>query len=123
KQKFIVGVGLELKNIKVTSQTFEDAATDFENNRYLNAFGYIKYDSLDNFYFPTAGWFFTGDIQSYIYSSNLKSDFNRFSYVKGDFGFAQSITNKFTFVFGAEGGFALGEETIPFLDFVLGGYG
>ncbi|MDR6968682.1 NTE family protein [Flavobacterium arsenatis] len=123
KQKFIVGVGLELKNIEVTSQTFEDATIGFENNRYLNALGYIKYDSLDNFYFPTEGWYFSGDIQSYIYSSNLESDFNRFSYVRGDFGFAQSITDKFTFVLQAEGGFTVGEGTIPFLDFVLGGYG
>jgi len=123
KQKFVVGAGLEWKNIKVTSQTYEDAVTDFESNSYLNAIGYLKYDSFDDFYFPSKGWYFMGDIQSFIYSKNLEKDFNRFSYVKGDFGFAQTIMNKLTFVLQAEGGFTLGEETIPFLDFVLGGYG
>lgn len=122
KQKFVVGVGLEWKNVKLTSQTYEDA-TDFMSNSFLNAIGYIKYDSFDNFYFPTTGWYFMGDIQSFIYSKNLEKDFSRFSYVKGDFGFAQSITDKFTVVARTEGGFTIGEETIPFLDFVLGGYG
>lgn len=122
KQKFVVGAGLEWKYVKLTSQTYEDA-TDFERNSFLNAIGYIKYDSFDNFYFPTKGWYFMGDIQSFIYSENLEKDFSRFSYVKGDFGFAQSITDKFTAVVQTEGGFTIGEETIPFLDFVLGGYG
>lgn len=122
KQKFIVGAGLEWKNVKLTSQTYEDA-TDFKSNSFLNAIGYIKYDSFDNFYFPSKGWYFMGDIQSFIYSKNLEKDFSRFSYVKGDFGFAQSITDKFTVVAQTEGGFTIGDETIPFLDFVLGGYG
>ncbi|WP_026703727.1 patatin-like phospholipase family protein [Flavobacterium soli] len=123
KQKFIVGVGVELKNIKIKSQTLEEASKDLENNRYFNALGYIKYDSLDDFYFPSDGWYFSGDIQSFIYSSNLEQDFSRFSYVKGDFGFARTLVNKLTFVLRAEGGFVIGEETNPFLDFVLGGYG
>ncbi|MFY0481781.1 patatin-like phospholipase family protein [Flavobacterium sp. PLA-1-15] len=122
KQKFVVGVGLEWKSVKLTSQTYEDA-TDFSSNSFLNAIGYIKYDSFDNFYFPSTGWYFMGDIQSFIYSKNLEKDFSRFSYVKGDFGFAQSITDKFTVVARTEGGFTIGDETIPFLDFVLGGYG
>lgn len=122
KQKFVVGAGLEWKNVKLTSQTYEDA-TDFENNSFLNAIGYVKYDSFDNFYFPTRGWYFMGDVQSFIYSKNLEKDFNRFTYVKGDFGVAQSITDKFTVVAQTEGGFTIGEETIPFLDFILGGYG
>jgi NTE family protein len=71
KQKFVVGAGLEWKNIKVTSQTYEDAVTDFESNSYLNAIGYLKYDSFDDFYFPSKGWYFMGDIQSFIYSKNL----------------------------------------------------
>lgn len=123
KQKFIVGMGLEMKNVKVNSQTFEEATTDFEDDRYLNALAYLKYDSFDNFYFPTKGWYFSGDVQSYIYSSNIEKDFSRFSYIKADFGIAESITNKFTVVTQLDGGFTLGEDTIPFLDYVLGGYG
>jgi NTE family protein len=51
-QKFLIGAGLELKHIKIESTTLEDYKTIFENSDYASVFGYLKYDSLDNKYFP-----------------------------------------------------------------------
>lgn len=123
QQKFIVGAGLELKNIKISSETVDDETSAFDNSSFINASAYLKYDSFDNLYFPTRGWYFTGDFQSFLYSSKYEGDFNRFSYVKGDFGYAKALTSKATVVLQSEAGFAIGEETIPFFDFALGGYG
>ena len=123
KQKFIVGAGIELKNIKVTSETVDDVTSAFEDSSFLNAFAYMTFDSLDNLYFPSTGWYFTGDIHTFLYSTAELSDFKRFSYVKGEFGHAISVTDQFTVMLQTEGGFAIGERTLPFFDFVLGGYG
>ena len=123
KQKFIIGTGLELKHLKLSSVTIQNSSSTFENTDFFNVFGYIKYDSLDNVYFPKNGWYFNGDFQSYIYSSQISTNFEKFSIIKADFGFARKIIKKATFLFQTEGGFAIGEKTIPYFDFVLGGYG
>lgn len=123
KQKFIIGGGLELKHIKIKSANIKSTTPIFENTDYGNIYGYLKYDSLDNFYFPKKGWYFNGDFQSYVYASKFVANFQKYSVVKADFGFARKIIKKATFLFQTEGGFAIGEKTIPYFDFVLGGYG
>jgi NTE family protein len=122
-QKFLIGTGLELKHIKIESKTLESNKTEFENSDYASAFGYLKYDSLDNKYFPKKGWFFSGDIHSYLYSTNFTSQFNRFSIMKGEAGITRTFYKRFNVKFTSEAGFAFGEPSVHFLDFVLGGYG
>lgn len=124
KQKFVIGAGLELKHIKVTSETIQEGTKDFVNTDYLDGFAYLKYDSFDNFYFPKRGFYFTGDFQYYAYSSNKSvENFKNYYVAKADFGYANNFYKKATVVFQSEGGFSIGEQTVPFFDFVLGGYG
>ena len=123
KQKFLVGAGVELKHLKINSKTLGEVSSTFENSDYASFFGYLKYDSFDNKYFPKNGWFFNGDLQSYLYSTNFSGNFNRYSIVKGDVGIAKTIYKKVTFKLQTEAGFAFGEKSVPFQDFVLGGYG
>ena len=122
-QKFIVGAGLEFKHLRIDSKTIDFIKPVFENSNYLSLFGYLKFDSLDNKYFPKTGWYLTGDFQYYAYSSDYNNNFNRFSIAKGEVGFARKITNKVAINFRNEAGFDIGENTIPFFNFVLGGYG
>lgn len=122
-QKFLIGAGLELKQLKIKSQTLVDGSTIFENSDYTSVFGYMKYDSFDNKYFPKNGWYFSGDFQSFLHSSDFTNQFNRFSIVKGDFGIAQTFYKNVTLKIQSEAGFAVGGETIHFFDFILGGYG
>lgn len=122
-QKFLIGAGLEFKHLKVESKTLENTQAIFENSDYTSAFGYIKYDSFDNKYFPNKGWYFNGDIQSYLFSTNFTNQFNRFSIIKGDAGIAKTFLNKVTLKLQTEAGFAVGEQSVSTLDFVLGGYG
>lgn len=122
-QKFLVGAGVELKHLKIKSATTENFRPIFENSDYLSLFGYLKYDSLDNKYFPKKGWYFCGDFQSFLYSSNFNNDFHKFSIVKADFGFSKTVYKKVTVNIQNEMGFSMGKESVPFFNFVLGGYG
>ncbi|RZJ35128.1 MAG: patatin [Flavobacterium sp.] len=122
-QKFLVGAGLELKNLKIKSETLQSTEPVFENSSYLSLFGYLKYDSFDNRYFPKHGWYFSGDYQYYFQSSDFTGDFNRFSIVKADAGIAQSFFKKWSVKVQSEWGFSIGEDSVSFFDFILGGYG
>jgi NTE family protein len=122
-QKFLIGAGLEQKRLKIKSQTLEDGSTLFEKSDYTSVFGYMKYDSFDNKYFPKKGWYFSGDFQSFLYSTDYTNQFNKFSIAKGDFGFAKTFYKKATIKVQSEAGFAIGPESVHFFDFVLGGYG
>jgi NTE family protein len=122
-QKFLVGGGIEHKHIDISSATLNASNSDFEKSNYLSFFGYLKYDALDNKFFPKRGWYFFGDVQSYLYSSDYTKLFNEFSIAKGDVGFARTIFEKTTLKIQTEMGFAFGNESVHFFDFVLGGYG
>lgn len=122
-QKFLIGAGLEHKYLTIQSKTIDNGGSYFEKSHYASAFAYLKYDALDNKYFPKKGWYFAGDYQNYFYSSNYTQAFKNFSILKGDFGLAQKLFRKTTLKYQSEMGFAMGKESVHFFDFVLGGYG
>lgn len=123
EQKFQIGAGVEQKFLKIKSNTLGTSNNTFENNNYVSVFGTIKYDSFDNKFFPKKGWNFNGDAQTYLFSSNSSSQFNRFSIVKADAAIAQTFFQKYTLKLQADAGVTLGQKSISFFDFALGGYG
>jgi NTE family protein len=122
-QKYLIGAGIEHKWLKIKSENLELIEPTFENSSYFSVFGYLTYDSYDNKLFPKKGWMFTGDIQSFLQSSNYTNEFDRFTIVKGELGIVQPICNKLTSKFTSEVGFSFGEDSVHFFDFILGGYG
>jgi len=122
-QKFLIGAGIEWKHMKINSNTLSNQSSVFENSNYGSVFGYLKYDSFDNKFFPKKGWFFNGDFQSYLYSTNYTNQFNRFSIAKGEAGITRTFFKKFNLKITTEAGFSIRANSVPFLDFVLGGYG
>ncbi|MBC7522883.1 MAG: patatin-like phospholipase family protein [Flavobacterium sp.] len=122
-QKFLIGLGIELKHIKISTQTLQNATSVFENSDYASIFGYLKYDSYDNKYFPSKGWNFNADLQSYLYSTDFSKTFNRYSVAKFEAGFAKTFYKKTTLMFQTDAGFAIGGSSTTYLNFVLGGYG
>ncbi len=122
-QKFLIGAGVEFKLLKINSPTLSSSTPIIDRSNYISAFGYMKYDSFDNKYFPKSGWYFSGDIQTYLYSSNYTNKFNPFSIAKAEVGIAKTIFKKTSIKFQTEAGFSIGENSVPFFDFVLGGYG
>jgi NTE family protein len=122
-QKFLAGAGLELKHIKIKSKTIENSNPIFENSDYGSVFINLKYDSYDNKYFPKKGWCFNGDAHSYLYSTDYTGEFNNFTIVKADAGITRTFFKVLNFKFQADAGFAIGEQSVHFMDFILGGYG
>ncbi len=122
-QKFLIGAGVEYKYLKIKSETLANSDPIIDKSSYFSIFGYLKYDSFDNKDFPKKGWYFSGDIQSYLLSSDYTSKFNPFSIAKGDFGVAATLFEHATVKFQTEAGFSFGNESVPFFNFVLGGYG
>lgn len=126
RQVFSFGMGAEHKYLKIASSTIDGAGSEttsnvFENSNYFSTFGYLKYDSLDNKYFPTRGIFFDGDFHLYLLSDN--PDFAEFSIAKGELGYVQSLFPNFVGKISTETGFKIGNDNINVFDFFLGGYG
>lgn len=122
-RKILIGGGVELKFLKIKSGTLANVDPIIDNSNYLSVFGYAKFDSFDNKYFPKKGWYFSGDIQSYLLSSNYTGDFKPFSIAKADFGVAAMLFKNATIKFQTDAGFSFGNDSVPFFNFVLGGYG
>lgn len=127
KQVFSFGVGAEHKYLKITSETFnpnpDGNDATFERSHYFSTFGYLKYDSYDNKYFPTRGVYFNGDFHLYLFSSDFNDDFAEFSIAKGELGYAFSPLKNFAIRIDTEAGFKIGNDGVNTLDFFLGGYG
>lgn len=121
-QRFLIGGGLEYKHMKIKSETVNIEPV-FDNSDYLSAYGYLRFDSYDDKYFPSEGWFFSGEGKSYLLSSDYTGGFNRFSIIKGELSTAKTLFRNVTIELQSEMGFALGDESVPTFDFILGGYG
>jgi len=121
--KFLIGAGFELKYLDIQSETLISKNPKIDNSSYAGVFGYMKYDSFDNKYFPKRGWYFLGDVKTYLFSSDYTNQFVPYSIAKADCGIATRIFNNCTLKIQAEGGFSFGGQSVPFFDFVLGGYG
>ncbi len=122
-QKFLIGAGVEHKYLKIKSDNLENINPTFEKSSYLSVFGYMNFDSYDNKLFPKKGWMFSGDVQSFLDSSDYTNEFSRFTIAKGEIGVVKSINKKTTLKFQSEAGVSFGGNSVHFFDFVLGGYG
>ena len=122
-QKFSIGAGVELKHLKIKSETLLSTNPIFDKSDYFSFFGYLKFDSFNQKYFPKKGAYFNGEFKSFVYSSNYNDNYNNFSIAKGDAAVVQTFFKKITIKLQSEAGFAIGERSISSFDFALGGYG
>ncbi len=122
-QKFLLGAGVEFKKLNIKTDATNGTTTTIDKSTYFSLFGYMKYDSFDNKYFPKTGWFFSGDIQSYLVSSNFSNTFNPYSIAKADFGIARKIFKNTSVRFHTDAGVSIGSSSVPFFNFSFGGYG
>jgi NTE family protein len=124
---FSLTMGAELKHLKLTSPTLlpnsDQEEKVFEKSNYFSLFGNLKYDTYDNKYFPKEGFLFIGDFHMYLHSSDFNNNFLKFSIAKATMGFSENFFNFLSANLTTEGGFRLGEDKNPYLNFGLGGYG
>lgn len=127
RKDFALSIGLEHKRLEIKSETFSlNSSTNgfiFEKTDYLSVFGNLKLDTYDNKYFPKRGVYVNGDFQNYFYASSFNSDFQNFSIVKANMGYAFSASDKLAFNLQTSGGFKFGDNSTNTMDFALGGYG
>ena len=122
-QKFLMGGGLEYKYLKINSPTLSNTDNIIDKSSYFSAFGYLKYDSFDNKSFPHSGLFFSTDIQTYLGSSDYTKTFKPYSMAKAEVAVANTLFRRATFKFEADAGLTFGNDSVPFFDYILGGYG
>lgn len=126
-KQFSLDLGVQHKFLDVETETVNDGddipGFVFEKSNLFGAYGQLKFDSLDNRYFPQSGFYFDGDFDLILFSSDFNANFTEFSIANAYFLYAASITQKWTFLTEISGGFKLGGEDVRSLDFFLGGYG
>ena len=122
-QKFLMGGGLEYKYLKISSPTLANIDNVIDKSSYLSAFAYLKYDSFDDKYYPNSGLYFSTDLQTYLASSNYTNLFKPFSMAKAEVSYVNTIFKKLTFKIDADAGLTFGNDSVPFFDYILGGYG
>ncbi|WP_291147324.1 patatin-like phospholipase family protein [Flavobacterium sp. UBA7680] len=122
-QKFLMGGGLEYKYLKINSPTLSNEENIIDKSSYISAFAYLKYDSFDDKHFPNSGLYFSTDLQTYLASSDYTNKFKPFSIAKAEVSFVKTVFRKATIKIGADAGFNIGSDSVPFFDFILGGFG
>ncbi|OIV43621.1 patatin [Flavobacterium johnsoniae] len=122
-QKFLMGGGLEYKYLKINSPTLSNTENIIDKSNYFSAFAYLKYDSFDDKYYPSSGLYFSTDLQTYMASSDYTNKFKPFSIAKAEIALVKTFFRKATIKIGADAGFNIGSDSVPFFDFILGGYG
>ncbi len=114
---------LDVETDNIVSTQEGEVNLIFDRSNYLGAYAQLRYDSLDDKYFPKSGFFFDGDFDLYLYSSDYNDNFSELSIANADFMYAQPITKEFTVISSLAGGFKIGGGDSRSLDFFLGGYG
>ncbi len=128
KRIFLLGIGAEQKWKHYQSKTIgidqnENPRTVFEDTNYFSAFGYIIFDTFDNKFYPTKGFYFKGNFNFYLFANGTNKNFNEFSLGRAKLGFAQTLFKKLSGLIEAEGGVKFGGDETTSFDFFVGGYG
>lgn len=128
KRTFLIGIGVEQKWKRYLSKTIgvdenDEPRTVFDDTNYFSTFGYLIYDSLDNKFFPSKGFYIKGEFNFYFLASGTNNDFNEFSIGKAKLGYAFSLFKNFSALIEASGGVKIGGNETKSFDFFVGGYG
>ncbi len=125
---FALRLGIEAKYLRVFTEDITNNQTIqnfYTNNVYVNAFAAIKIDTYDKNIFPKKGFYLDVSYKGYAFSYNAngsrEGEFNPFTQLKGNFGFAHTFGDKLTAHIISEVGFTIGENNDRVLNFHLGG--
>lgn len=132
-KKTAFGAGIELKSLKVSSDTFltNDEETIFDQSVYFNPYAFLHVDTHDKSALPTKGFSISTKFRWFLLSNRNEGlndfapgsiGFNQYSQIDGRLSFAKTFWDQLTFQFVSETGFTLGEEDSEIFDYRLGGY-
>lgn len=123
---FNVTYGAEIKSLDIFTNTLTtedvlETRTDFENSTTGSIYGKLLFDTYDNAFFPSSGWFVDGDFHLYLYNDVAQESFNEFSIAQLRVGHARSF-GKLSLRADLHVGLSIGNSQNSSLDFTLGGY-
>ncbi len=127
------GVGLEFKNLRISSDTFltNEEETIFDSSNYFNSFAFLNIDTFNKNMFPTKGFLFNANFRWFMWSdrndslndlANGSIGFNQYSQADALFSYATTFWKRFTFLNSYQIGITLGEEDSEIFDYRIGGY-
>lgn len=127
-KEFSLDLGIQHKFLDIETLTVEDDDLTqpgfiFEQTNFYGPYAQVKFDTLDDLYFPTSGVYFDGDFDLYLYASDFNPNFSEFAIANASFLYAERLFPKLTLQAGLDGGFKIGGSDVGSLDFFLGGYG
>lgn len=120
------GLGAEYKHLSATTNTIildqneNNQVTEVDNSMLTSPYGYFKFDSLDDEFFPSKGFLFEGKMNIYL---PFFDDYSEFSILKGKVSKAFKVFPKLNAFLSSEVGFTIGNEDLASMNFYLGGYG
>ena len=120
-----IGTSFKRLSIYATSPSLVNALQGVRyqivNGYFSNLNAQLKFDTIDDVFFPSRGFLFKGSMDLFLTASNLE-EFSQFSVLKANIAKAFTVKKDFSFLIGTEGGFMIGNAQIPMLNFGLGGY-
>ncbi|WP_127845920.1 patatin-like phospholipase family protein [Psychroflexus aestuariivivens] len=125
-QDFKFGLGAEYKFLKASTETFinnpdeNEFETVIERDKLASVYGYLRVDTMDDKFFPSSGYYFSGDLNIYF---PVFSDYSEFAIAKGEIAYAKNLLPNFSAFISSELGFRTGNENLAGLNFFLGGFG
>ena len=122
---FKLGASFKQLTIEASSPSlvsvFQASEYQIENSDFFSLNSSLKYDTLDNIFFPSEGLLFMTGSELYLSASNHQN-FSQFFALKTNIAKALTIHNSLSLLLGVEGGFRIGNNNVPSLNFGLGGY-
>lgn len=125
KNDFKITLGAQHQRLKVSTETLiteSNKVTYFDKSDYVSLYGNLRYDSFDDKYFPSKGFYLNGDFNIYLYSSDYNNNFSEFSVLSGKLGYAHSFSDKFSASILNEAGLSINSNESSSFDYILGGY-
>jgi len=120
RKNLALALGVEHKLLKIKAENVEGK---IENDNFFSAYGQLNYDALDDIYYPTKGFYFSGDYHQYFFTGKKSADFEQFSIAKAKIGGATKLFKNLYLNAFTEGGVRIGNNTNSSFDFMIGGYG
>lgn len=125
KNDFKITLGAQHQRLKVSTETVisgSNRESYFDKSDYVSLFGNLRYDSFDDKYYPSKGFYLNGDFNIYLYSSDYNNNFSEFSVLTGKLGYAHSFSDNFSASILNEAGLSINSNESSSFDYIIGGY-
>jgi len=131
KNAFSFSLGVEHKWLQFSSKTLQSENLEnklpskliLERSHYASLYANLKFDTLDNLFFPSRGLHLETDFHTYLFSTDYNKNFNQFSIFRSKALAAIPFGGKWAFIIEPEVGIKSGSSGNKSLDFGLGGFG